>query len=46
VYIIREYEVFNVYLKSMHSKIIKAPKYVNIYKKNKEIDAVVNLDIL
>ena len=45
VYIVREYEVFNVYLKSMHQKIVKAPKFVNIYKKKKEIDNVVNLDI-
>ena len=29
----------------MYSKIIKAPKYINIYKKKKEIENVVNLDI-
>ena len=29
----------------MHSKIIKAPKYINIYQKKKEISNVVNLNI-
>ena len=37
--------MFQVYLQSMHKKIIKADKFKNVYKKKAEIAEVVNLNI-